>query len=55
MFKNLFQAQIPVLVFSAGIGNTIEAILKVKNILYPNVKVFSHNFEIENAKFCFQK
>jgi len=48
-FRMLHRHQIPVLVFSAGIGNVIEELLRKYGILYPNVEIIS-NFMEFNAK-----
>ncbi|EDW00620.1 7-methylguanosine phosphate-specific 5'-nucleotidase [Drosophila grimshawi] len=42
LFDSLRQLQIPVLVFSAGLGNSVVSVLQQANILYPNVKVISN-------------
>lgn len=47
-FHELNQANIPILVFSAGLGDTVEAVLKHCEVLLPNVEVsvFFNYFEI---------
>lgn len=42
LFDDLNKANIPVLVFSAGLGDSVLTILKHCNILHSNVKVFSN-------------
>lgn len=41
LFKNLQSAQVPVLVFSAGLGDVVEAVLRNQGVLFDNVKVIS--------------
>lgn len=43
MFENLNALDIPILVFSAGLGDSVVAILKVNNVFLPNVEVISAN------------
>lgn len=42
MMEDLDRINVPVLVFSAGLGDAVVAVLKQHNVLYPNVKVFIH-------------
>ncbi|XP_037952549.1 7-methylguanosine phosphate-specific 5'-nucleotidase [Teleopsis dalmanni] len=42
LFATLNRLDIPVLVFSAGLGDSVVSVLKQANILYPNVKVVSN-------------
>lgn len=42
MFRELYAENIPCLVFSAGLGDSVVSVLKHANILYPNVKVVSN-------------
>lgn len=42
LFGALLRLQIPVLVFSAGLGNSVVSVLQQANIMHPNVKVVSN-------------
>lgn len=42
LFDELLRLQIPVLVFSAGLGNSVVSVLQQANIMHPNVKVVSN-------------
>lgn len=42
MFREMYEEEIPCLVFSAGLGDCVVSVLKHANILYPNVKVVSN-------------
>lgn len=42
LIYKLHQANVPVLVFSAGLGDVVTAVLKNHDILLPNVKVISN-------------
>lgn len=39
LFELLYRQNVPILVFSAGLGNAVKAMLKNFNMLLPNVKV----------------
>jgi 5'-nucleotidase len=42
MFKMLYEAEIPVLIFSAGLGNIIEEILEKFGVFYSNLEIISN-------------
>lgn len=42
LFHSLNRLNIPVLVFSAGLGNSVISVLKQSEIMYPNVKIISN-------------
>ncbi|KAM8713191.1 hypothetical protein ACLKA7_013493 [Drosophila subpalustris] len=42
LFATLLRLDIPVLVFSAGLGNSVVSVLQQANIMHPNVKVVSN-------------
>lgn len=45
MFNDLNALKVPVLVFSAGIGDTVQAMLHAADVLMPTVKVrYSEEF-----------
>ncbi|KAI9321295.1 pyrimidine 5'-nucleotidase [Dichotomocladium elegans] len=45
-------AAIPLLVFSAGIGNIIEEVLKSKNLLYNNMHIVSNMMTFDDKDVC---
>nr|XP_023030478.1 7-methylguanosine phosphate-specific 5'-nucleotidase [Leptinotarsa decemlineata] len=47
-FKKLHEANVPVLVFSAGLGDTVVAVLKHCEVLLPNVEVVSNFLKYDN-------
>lgn len=49
MFKTLHDRMIPCLIFSAGLGNTVHAMLKVAKINYKNIIVISNFLKITNG------
>ncbi|KAF5280499.1 hypothetical protein FQA39_LY18044 [Lamprigera yunnana] len=52
-FLDLKKANIPVLVFSAGLGDSVTAILRHSNIMHSNVKVVSNFLKYdENGVIC---
>lgn len=42
LFYDLNKAEIPLLIFSAGLGDAVEAILTNFNVLFPNIKIVSN-------------
>ncbi|XP_011157804.1 7-methylguanosine phosphate-specific 5'-nucleotidase [Solenopsis invicta] len=42
LFEKLYDAKVPIIVFSAGLGDIVEAVLKYHNALFDNVKVISN-------------
>ncbi|XP_076666879.1 cytosolic 5'-nucleotidase IIIB isoform X1 [Andrena cerasifolii] len=49
LLKNLQSAQVPVLVFSAGLGDVVEAVLKNQGVLFDNVKVISNFLKYQDG------
>lgn len=41
-FEKLYNVRVPVIVFSAGLGDIVEAVLRYHNALFDNVKVISN-------------
>lgn len=50
LFEDLNKANIPVLVFSAGLGDVVEAILKCHKVLFDNVKIISNFLKYNGNK-----
>lgn len=50
LFKKLYHANVPVLVFSAGLGDVVESILRHQGVLFDNVKIISNFLKYENGK-----
>lgn len=42
IFKKLYNTHVPIVVFSAGLGDMVEAVLRYHNALYDNVKIISN-------------
>lgn len=59
LFQKLCRAKVPVLVFSAGLGDIVEAVLRNEGVLFNNVKVntFCSHFcfisFLSFTEFCF--
>lgn len=49
MFRELNVENIPCLVFSAGLGDSVVSVLKHANIFYPNVKVVSNFLQYKDG------
>lgn len=47
-FEDTYKNNIPVIIVSAGIENTIEEFLKLNNIYYSNVKIVSNKIDLKN-------
>ncbi|KAG5320535.1 5NT3B nucleotidase, partial [Acromyrmex heyeri] len=41
-FKKLYNVKVPIIIFSAGLGDIVEAVLRYHNALFDNVKIFSN-------------
>lgn len=48
-FQYLDKRNIPILVFSAGLGNCVESVLRRHNIVLPNVKIVSNFLKYDNS------
>ncbi|KAL6265418.1 hypothetical protein P5V15_002214 [Pogonomyrmex californicus] len=42
LFEKLYNKKVPIIIFSAGLGDIVEAILRYHNALFDNVKVISN-------------
>ncbi|GAB1861425.1 5'-nucleotidase [Camponotus japonicus] len=42
ILEKLYNARVPIVVFSAGLGDMVEAVLKYNNALFDNVKIISN-------------
>lgn len=49
LFKELSDLNVPLLVFSAGLGDSILAVLKHADVMYPNVHIVSNFLQYENG------
>lgn len=50
LFDKLNKANVPVLVFSAGLGDVVEAILTTHEVLFNNVKIISNFLKYDGEK-----
>lgn len=48
LFRKLNELNIPVLVFSAGLGNCVNAMLRHAGLLYPNMNVISNFLQFKD-------
>ncbi|KAM3598712.1 uncharacterized protein V6R79_021644 [Siganus canaliculatus] len=48
-FDHLHKHCIPLLIFSAGIGDILEEVIRQADVFHPNVKVFSNYMDFNNA------
>ncbi|CAK9807919.1 7-methylguanosine phosphate-specific 5'-nucleotidase [Anthophora plagiata] len=50
LFEKLQLLKVPVLVFSAGLGDVVQAILKNEGVLFDNVKIISNFLKFDGGK-----
>uniref|UniRef100_A0A4X2M444 5'-nucleotidase, cytosolic IIIB n=1 Tax=Vombatus ursinus TaxID=29139 RepID=A0A4X2M444_VOMUR len=48
-FNTLYQSNIPLLIFSAGIGDILEEIIRQMNVFHPNIHVVSNYMEFDES------
>ncbi|KAL2100821.1 hypothetical protein ACEWY4_002582 [Coilia grayii] len=48
-FDHLKEQNIPLLIFSAGIGDVLEEVIKQAEVFHPNVKVFSNYMDFDET------
>ncbi|XP_054615882.1 cytosolic 5'-nucleotidase 3-like [Dunckerocampus dactyliophorus] len=48
-FDHLYEHSIPLLIFSAGIGDILEEVIRQAGVFYSNVKVFSNYMDFDEA------
>ncbi|XP_067281680.1 cytosolic 5'-nucleotidase 3-like [Pseudorasbora parva] len=48
-FDHLHQMSVPLLIFSAGIGDVLEEVIRQAGVFHPNVKVFSNYMDFDDS------
>ncbi|XP_039975683.1 cytosolic 5'-nucleotidase 3-like [Xiphias gladius] len=48
-FDHLYEHSIPLLIFSAGIGDILEEVIRQAGVFHPNVKVFSNYMDFDEC------
>ncbi|KAM7371614.1 hypothetical protein PAMP_008832 [Pampus punctatissimus] len=48
-FDHLYEHSIPLLIFSAGIGDILEEVIRQAGVFHPNVKVFSNYMDFDES------
>lgn len=48
-FDHLLQMSVPLLIFSAGIGDVLEEVIRQAGVFHPNVKVFSNYMDFDDS------
>ncbi|KAL1255511.1 hypothetical protein QQF64_013572, partial [Cirrhinus molitorella] len=48
-FDHLHQISVPLLIFSAGIGDVLEEVIRQAGVFHPNVKVFSNYMDFDES------
>ncbi|XP_031723675.1 7-methylguanosine phosphate-specific 5'-nucleotidase isoform X2 [Anarrhichthys ocellatus] len=49
LFDHLYEHSIPLLIFSAGIGDILEEVIRQMGVYHPNVKVFSNYMDFDES------
>ncbi|XP_076235130.1 cytosolic 5'-nucleotidase IIIB [Calliopsis andreniformis] len=49
-FERMYNAKVPILVFSAGLGDVVKAVLQYQEVLFENVKVISNFLKYRDGK-----
>lgn len=49
LFDHLYEHSIPLLIFSAGIGDILEEVIRQAGVFHPNVKVFSNYMDFDES------
>ncbi|OAD58150.1 Cytosolic 5'-nucleotidase III-like protein, partial [Eufriesea mexicana] len=52
LLKMLYLAEIPILVFSAGLGDIVQAMLKDRDVLFNNIKIISNFLKYKDEKLA---
>lgn len=50
LFESLYKHDVPLLIFSAGIGDVLKQVLHRNNLLYPNVKIIANFMQFNEEK-----
>nr|XP_020828264.1 7-methylguanosine phosphate-specific 5'-nucleotidase isoform X1 [Phascolarctos cinereus] len=50
-FSTLYRSNIPLLIFSAGIGDILEEIIRQMNVFHPNIHVVSNYMDFDESGF----
>lgn len=48
-FDHLYEHSIPLLIFSAGIGDILEEVIRQAGVFHSNVKVFSNYMDFDES------
>lgn len=48
-FDHLHKHNVPLLIFSAGIGDILEEVIRQAGVFHPNVKVFSNYMDFDES------
>lgn len=48
-FDHLHKRNVPLLIFSAGIGDILEEVIRQAGVFHPNVKVFSNYMDFDES------
>lgn len=49
MFDQLHKYSVPMFIFSAGVGDVLEEIIRQANVFYPNVNVVSNYMDFDDS------
>lgn len=51
-FDHLEEQQVPLLIFSAGIGDVLEEVIQQNHVFHPNIHIISNYMDFDQAVSC---
>lgn len=51
-FDHLEEQQVPLLIFSAGVGDVLEEVIQQNSVFHPNIRIISNYMDFDQAVSC---
>lgn len=51
-FDRLKELQVPLLIFSAGVGDVLEEVIQQNRVFHPNIRIISNYMDFDQAVSC---
>lgn len=51
-FDHLEEQQVPLLIFSAGVGDVLEEVIQQNRVFHPNIRIISNYMDFDQAVSC---